>query len=74
MVKAGSFFGIEHKHWEIQVEYWDDWVNYFTFSLNINRKCDHAGFRLTIEIFGRFLEVSIYDSRHWDYENSRWCN
>ena len=33
---------------------------------------DHAGFKFDIEVFGYFLSVQIYDTRHWDYENHKW--
>jgi hypothetical protein len=33
---------------------------------------DHAGPNLTIEFFGFFFDIKIYDTRHWDYENDKW--
>lgn len=36
---------------------------------NWNRKCDHAGVRLTVILFGIEFSAELYDVRHWDDEN-----
>ena len=33
---------------------------------------DHAGPELDINVLGFMFNVKIYDSRHWNYEMSRW--
>jgi hypothetical protein len=33
---------------------------------------DHGGIRFDIELFGYFLNLNLYDKRHWDYENHCW--
>ncbi len=72
LFKEGSFFNIPHKFWEIQLASFDDFTNYFNFSLRWNRKCDHAGVNLTIEILSLYFCFQIYDSRHWDYEGNNY--
>ena len=72
MIKYGSFFGVSNKFWELQLEKWENWTNYFEFYLKFDRHCDHAGFRFYIEISGYSINFRIYDSRHWDYEKNDW--
>ena len=46
----------------------------FEFSLRWTHNSDHAGIRFAFSIYKLFfLELSIHDNRHWDYENNRWC-
>jgi hypothetical protein len=72
MFTSGSFFGIANKFWEVQAERFVDWDTYFNFQITFNRNCDHAGFRFCFEICGLWLDASIYDCRHWDYDNKDW--
>lgn len=72
MVKYGKFFRFNHKFWEIQIEKWDETINYINFHVELTRKTDHAGFRFTFEICGYFLAFNIYDSRHWDEKTNNW--
>jgi hypothetical protein len=44
----------------------------FDFSISHSYAGDHAGFRLTIQIYKLFFEFSIYDCRHWDYDKAEW--
>lgn len=39
-----------------------------------NTRCDHAGVMFTIDLFCRFLHVSLCDNRHWNYEKGRYVN
>ena len=74
-VVCGDFLNFDNKAWEVQLCQWEDWTNYFNFSLSFTRKTDHAGFRFNAEILGLFLEAQIYDTRHWDYSTDTWeCN
>lgn len=66
MLLHGSFLKIPNKFWEFQTGVWKDWTNYFDLDISWTRKCDHAGFRLYIELCGLFLNITIYDNRHWD--------
>ena len=73
MVKSGDFFKFKHKVWEIQAEKWPEWTTYFDAHISFTRRCDHAGFRIGVEICGYFFEAQIYDTRHWDHEKKAWC-
>ena len=67
--KSGSFN--PHKHWELQLMHYD-W-NLFELNLVISWLGeDHAGPKLEIGILGYQFAVSVYDSRHWDYETNTW--
>lgn len=33
---------------------------------------DHAGPKLEIDLWKFFFSISLYDHRHWDYENNCW--
>ena len=35
-----------------------------------SRKCDHAGFYISITLFGFEISFEIYDIRHWDEDNN----
>ena len=36
------------------------------------RKQDHAGFEITVGVFGYGVHFMFYDVRHWDYETDKW--
>lgn len=36
------------------------------------RQQDHAGIRYNFQLFGIETDFSIYDIRHWDYDNDCW--
>ena len=45
----------------------------FEFSLSWTSKQDHAGIRFTFSIYKLFwIELSLYDSRHWNTDQNRW--
>jgi hypothetical protein len=48
--------------------------NLIAVDLAWTRKCDHAGVRLELCLFGYDLELHFYDTRHWDYERERFWN
>ena len=41
--------------------------SYIDVEFKWSRKCDHAGLRFYIELFGFYFHIEIYDVRHWDY-------
>lgn len=55
--------------------YFDFYINLISL-LSINffwsRKTDHAGLNLEILFFGLFLNLKVYDIRHWDYRTDRY--
>lgn len=73
MFKSGSFFGINHKIWEVQLEKLDDSGTVFNVELSLTRRCDHAGFRFLVELGDYYCNMQIYDSRHWDYSAKTWA-
>lgn len=67
---GGIFFDLsENKGCEINLSYSPN------LSLNLSAyyttKCDHAGFRAEVNLFGLELEINIYDARHWNYKAKR---
>lgn len=47
--------------------------NLLDLDLMINKKTDHAGFKFNLTIFGFNISFIIYDTRHWDNINNKWC-
>ena len=43
--------------------------NFFGGQFNRNRKCDHAGVRVCVILFGVKFSFEFYDVRHWDDDN-----
>lgn len=67
----GIFFDIsENKGCEINLYF--DLRPSINISAHYTRKCDHAGFRSEICLFGLELEIDIYDARHWNYKQNRY--
>lgn len=44
------------------------------FNLNVGTRsnCDHGGFFFELQLLSFYVSFSIYDSRHWNYEEMRW--
>ena len=59
----------EHKFWELQFYRSNDLLDVM---FQITATQSHSGFRLIVGFFGFNAEFQFYDSRHWDYENSKW--
>lgn len=58
-----------HKAWELNLYRTNQFIEVY-FMLNFN--CDHAGIKFNISLFGYTLEYTVYDTRHWDYDNNTW--
>ena len=62
----------KNKAFSIQITKWAP-TNLFSIGLDT---CwfgqDHGGIGFDIELFGYFLNVNLYDKRHWDWENGCW--
>lgn len=43
-----------------------------SFDVSLTRKCDHAGFEFNFNLLWLLVHITIYDTRHWDYENEDW--
>lgn len=63
-----TFF--KNKHFEIEVM--QDCEYLFNFNFNWTTRCDHAGVRLELGLFGYALMFHLYDNRHWDYKANDW--
>jgi len=61
------------KNKSIEIEF-DGTNNHYFFDLSFSftRKTDHAGFYFILTIFKYCLRLSIYDNRHWNWEENRW--
>jgi len=68
----GSLSGrlTKNKFWEVQHTFYDGMLLDVDFS--IKRRCDHAGVFLVLGLLTYAVHISIYDNRHWDYENNQW--
>jgi hypothetical protein len=65
----------KNKSIEVQVSLFDSDLYSDIFELHIGwtTKQDHAGFRFIFSIYKFiFIQVMIYDHRHWDYDNNTW--
>ena len=59
----------KHKAWEISAYRTNTIVElYFHYRI----RCDHAGFKLMLGLFGYTTELNLYDTRHWDYDKNTW--
>ncbi len=68
--KTGKFFFIPNKFWEVQLATFD--TNGIDMSIRFNTKGDHAGLRIDVQISKLTFLFTIYDSRHWDWDNDCW--
>jgi hypothetical protein len=70
-MKAWGFNISKNKVFEIQFEHWPEWA-YIDVGIRWTRKCNHAGLTLSIELFGYYMHLTVYDNRHWNYEEKKW--
>lgn len=66
----------KNKQLEYQLELFgqiNDDSKIFNFKALLNRKKDHAGLFLELEIIKIFwISLSLHDNRHWDYQKDCW--
>jgi hypothetical protein len=65
----------KHKYYNLQFgKYTDIYekTNIFESSFKITKKCDHAGLKISIQIFNIYLFFDIYDNRHRCYVCDDW--
>lgn len=61
------------KHKAVELQFVKYAYNFFELNIDINFKGeDHAGPRFELNLFGYTVMVSVYDTRHWDYETNDW--
>ena len=65
------FFLLKHKELEIQVAYFG--TDAFDISYSWRRRQDHAGLSLEITLLGVLCAISLYDYRHWNSVENRFC-
>ena len=61
----------ENKHWEVQLDRCNDIIG---LHFRVTARQDHAGVLLSLALFGYDIIFSVYDCRHWDYDNKCWFN
>lgn len=62
-----------HKYFEMEFGKGSDW-SVFDCSFRWKRNVDHAGPQFQFEIWKLFFFIAkIYDHRHWNTEQNRWC-
>ena len=59
----------KNKHWELQIDKTSDII---AVDVRYSIRQDHAGFFVTLGLFGYEAILNIYDSRHWDYDTNTW--
>ena len=59
----------KNKAWEIQLMKTSDIV---FGQLEFSTRKDHAGLHIELGVLGFNLAGQIYDTRHWDYTQSKW--
>jgi hypothetical protein len=59
----------KYKAWELGLYRTNSIVElYFHYRI----RCDHAGVKFMFSLFGYTIELNLYDTRHWDYDNKTW--
>lgn len=62
---------LKNKFWEIQILKND---NLFRLEFGFTVQQDHAGINLELGLAGYEIHFTIYDCRHWDYQERRWID
>lgn len=65
----------KNKNLSIQISEFDNKYHVFDFNVSLTTKGqDHAGLFFSIGIWKYYLFVEIFDYRHWDEKENRWCD
>ncbi len=71
--RYGGFKIFNNKYFEYQFEGKGFSKSWIEFVLTWRTKCDHAGPNFIFSLLDLFwINLSFYDTRHWDYENNCW--
>ncbi len=62
---------IQNKYFEVQIIQND---NILRLELSYTIRQDHAGLNLELGLLGYEIHFTLYDNRHWDYNNNKWIN
>jgi hypothetical protein len=68
----GSVYGRigANKAWELEHTYYSGSLLDVDISLSVREH--HAGFEITVGLFGYGIHFRIYDTRHWSYERNKY--
>ena len=58
--------------WELEHTYYSGIL--LDIDISLSAKEHHAGFEITLGLFGYGVSFKIYDTRHWNYETSSFIN
>ena len=61
-----------HKAWELEHSYMSTML--VDMDVKWTRNRDHAGFHMMIGILGYGVQLTIYDTRHWDYTRNDYAD
>jgi hypothetical protein len=68
------------KNWSGQLsknKFWEGQIiktnNLFRLELQFTTRQDHAGLGFEVGLLGWELHNTIYDCRHWDYDQNQYC-
>jgi len=67
---AKAVLWTKFKMFEVELLYYPR--KFLSFQINSSYKCDHAGFGIEIGLLGYTVSATIYDTRHWNYDESKW--
>jgi hypothetical protein len=62
----------ESKAWELEHTYYSPMLA--DADIRWTRSTDHAGLNIVLGLLGYAIHVTIYDTRHWDYDTDNWKN
>lgn len=63
----------KNKSLEIQFSRWE--IAKYLVSLKVDARWsgeDHAGPRLSIQIWRYYFDIQLYDHKHWNFDQARW--
>ena len=61
----------KNKGLEIEWGRWRDHWLWLVMSIRITGRQDHAGLYIALELIGIFLNITLYDHRHWHVKAER---
>ena len=60
----------KHKAWELEHTFYDGMI--IDCDFKFSTKGDHAGLSIMLGLLVYGVHFTVYDTRHWDYENNCW--
>ena len=62
-----------HKYFEIEIYSYDWYLIEFNLVTGFTGR-DHGGVEFEIGILGKYINLKIYDHRHWDMDKNTWVD